>query len=86
MLDDTHGDDDIPRHARIALLRSKLIQRVRLLRKYSGTYVGYSIACALVWAVIFAGVFTQAVGRSDGALRCAQVEQTVRAGAPFAVA
>jgi hypothetical protein len=31
-----------------------------LLRKYSGTYVGYSVACALVWAVILAAVWTQA--------------------------
>jgi hypothetical protein len=64
MLDDTHGDDEIPRHARMSLIRSGLIQRVRLLRKYSGTYVGYSIACALVWAAIFAAVFTQADGGS----------------------
>lgn len=60
MLDDTHGDDDIPRHDRISLVRSGLNQRVRLLRRYSGTYVGYSIACALVWAIILAAVCTQA--------------------------
>jgi len=60
MLDDTHGDDDIPRRDRISLVRSGLIQRVRLLRKYSGTYVGYSIGCALVWAIILATVCTQA--------------------------
>jgi hypothetical protein len=60
MLDDTHGDDELPRHARMALIRSGLIERVRLLRKYSGTYVGYSIACAFVWAVILAAVWTQA--------------------------
>jgi hypothetical protein len=60
MLDDTHGDHEIPRQARISLVRSGLIQRVRLLRKYSGTYIGYSIGCALVWAIIFAAVFTQA--------------------------
>jgi hypothetical protein len=52
MLDDTHNDHDIARHARMSLVRSGLIQRIRLLRKYSGTYV----------------------------------EQTVRAGAPLAVA
>jgi hypothetical protein len=59
MLDDTHNDDDIARHARMSLVRSGLIQRIRLLRKYSGTYLGYSIACALVWAVILAAVYTQ---------------------------
>ena len=60
MLDDTHGNDDIPRRDRISLVRSGSIQRVRLLRKYSGTYVGYSIGCALVWAIILATVCTQA--------------------------
>ena len=59
MLDDTHGGDGLPRKARLALLRSGLVQRVRLLRKYSQTYVGYSIACAVVWAVILAAVWTQ---------------------------
>lgn len=65
MLDDTHGDDDLPRRARLALVRSGLIQRVRLLRKYSQTYVGYSIACAVVWAIILAAVWT----RSDAGTR-----------------
>ncbi len=60
MLDDTHGDDELPRHARMHLVRSGLIQRLRLVRKYSGTYVGYSIACALVWAVILAAMYTHA--------------------------
>ena len=60
MLDDTHGDDELPRHAWMSLIRSGLSERVRLLRKYSGTYVGYSIACGLVWAVILAAVWTQA--------------------------
>ena len=60
MLDDTHGDDELPRPTRMSLIRSGLIERVRLLRKYSGTYVGYSIACAFVWAVILAAVWTQA--------------------------
>lgn len=59
MLDDTHGDNDVPRPARMALIRSGLRERVRLLRKYSGTYMGYSIACACVWAVVLATVWTQ---------------------------
>jgi len=60
MLDDTHGDDELPRSTRMSLIRSGLIERVRLLRKYSGTYLGYSVACAVVWAVILAAVWTQA--------------------------
>jgi hypothetical protein len=62
MLDDTHGDGDVPRQARMSLIRSGLIERIRLLRKYSRTYVGYSIACAVVWAVILAAVWTQTAG------------------------
>jgi hypothetical protein len=60
MLDDTHGNGKLPWRARMSLLRSGLMQRIRLLRKYSGTYVGYSIACGLVWAVILTTVFTHA--------------------------
>jgi hypothetical protein len=52
MLEDTYGDDKPPRRVRMSLLRSGLMQRIRLLRKFSGTYVGYSIACAIVWAII----------------------------------
>ena len=52
MLDDTHGTDKLSRRIRMSLFRSGLIQRIRLLRKYSRTYIGYSIACAIVWAVI----------------------------------
>jgi hypothetical protein len=60
MLDDTYGNGKPPRRARMALLRSGLMQRIRLLRKYSRTYVGYSVACGVVWAVILATVFTHA--------------------------
>jgi hypothetical protein len=60
MLDDTYGDAALPRRARISLFRSGVIERIRLLRKYSGTYIGYSIACAAVWAVVLATVWTQA--------------------------
>ncbi len=59
MLDDTNGDNQLSRRARMSLVRSGLIERVRLLRKYSRTYVGYSIACAVVWAVILSAVWTQ---------------------------
>ena len=60
MLDDTHGSDKLPRRVRMSLFRSGLIQRIRLLRKYSRTYVGYSIACAIVWAVILTTVWLRA--------------------------
>jgi hypothetical protein len=59
MIDDTHGDDDLPRRARMSLIHSGLRERLRLLRKYSGTYVGYSVACAIVWAVILTAIWTQ---------------------------
>ncbi|MGB8792648.1 MAG: hypothetical protein WCD33_14170 [Mycobacterium sp.] len=60
MLDDTYGNDKLPRRARMSLLRSGLIQRIRLLRRFSSTYIGYSIACAVVWAIILATVWTSA--------------------------
>jgi hypothetical protein len=62
MLDDTHGAGDLPRQTRIALVRSGLIERIRLLRKRSRTYVGYSIACGVVWAVILAAVWSETGG------------------------
>lgn len=58
MLDDTYGNDKVGPRARLALIRSGLIQRIRLLRKYSRTYIGYSIACGVVWAVILTVVWT----------------------------
>ena len=60
MLEDTHGDNKLPRRTRMSLFRSGVMQRIRLLRKFSRTYVGYSIACAVVWAVILAAVWTHA--------------------------
>jgi hypothetical protein len=60
MLDDTYGNDKLPPRVRISLFRSGLTERIRLLRKYSRTYVGYSIACAVVWAVILTTVWTHA--------------------------
>jgi len=60
MLDDTYQNDKLPRRVKMSLLRSGLVERIRLLRRFSGTYLGYSIACAAVWAVILATVFTRA--------------------------
>lgn len=65
MLDDTHGDDDLPRRARLSLVWSGLVQRIRLLRSYSRTYAGYSIACAVVWTAVLTAVWT----RADGEIR-----------------
>ncbi len=59
MLDDTYGNDKLPRRVRMSLFRFGLIERIRLLRKYSRTYVGYSVACAVVWAVILTTVWTR---------------------------
>ena len=58
MLDDTHGQDKLPLRVRIALVRSGLIERIRLLHRRPRTYTTYSIGCAVVWAVILATVFT----------------------------
>jgi hypothetical protein len=60
MLDDTHRGDELPRQVRLSLIRAGLTERIRLSRKYSRTYLGYSIACALVWGVILSAVWTQA--------------------------
>jgi hypothetical protein len=65
MLEDTYGDDKLALRVRMALIRSGLKERIHMLRKVSGTYTGYSIACAVVWAVILTTVFT----RADDALR-----------------
>ena len=60
MLDDTYGAaGELPRRTRMSLIRSGLTERIRLVRKYSRTYVGYSVACAVVWALILAAVWTQ---------------------------
>jgi hypothetical protein len=59
MLDDTYGDGQISLRVRVSLIRSAMTQRVRLWRKYSNTYTGYSIACAVVWAVILAAVWAR---------------------------
>lgn len=59
MLDDTYGGD-LPRRVRLSLAWSGFRQRIRLLRKHSGTYVGYSVACAVLWAVVLTAVWTHA--------------------------
>jgi hypothetical protein len=60
MLDDTYGEGHLGLRVRMSLLRSGVRERIRMLRKYSRTYTGYSIGCAVVWAVVLATVFTHA--------------------------
>jgi hypothetical protein len=60
MLDDTYGEGQLGFGVRMSLVRSGLMERIHMLRKYSRTYLGYSIACAVVWAVILSTVFTRA--------------------------
>jgi hypothetical protein len=60
MLDDTYGDGELPPRGRMALVLAGLRERIRLVRKHSQTYTGYSIACAVVWILILATVWTNA--------------------------
>jgi hypothetical protein len=60
LLDDTYGERRLGLRVRMSLLQSGVRERIRMLRKYSRTYTGYSIACAVVWTVILAAVFTHA--------------------------
>jgi hypothetical protein len=60
LLDDTYGEGRLGLRVRMSLLGSGVRERIRMLRKYSRTYTGYSIACAVVWAVILTTVFTHA--------------------------
>jgi hypothetical protein len=52
LLEDMFGDEPLPVRCRISLFRSGMIERVREMRRQRNTYTGYSIACAIVWAVI----------------------------------
>jgi hypothetical protein len=60
LLEDMFGDEPLPLRCRISLCRSGTIERIREMRRYSNTYVGYSIGCAIVWAVALAGVSSAA--------------------------
>lgn len=60
LLDDSYGEGHLGWRVRMSLLQSGVRERIRMLRKYSRTYTGYSIACALVWAVVLTAVFTHA--------------------------
>jgi hypothetical protein len=60
MLGDTYGDDRLPVRVRVSLVGSGIAQRVRRLRKHSNTYAGYSIACAVVWAIVLGAVWVGA--------------------------
>jgi hypothetical protein len=60
LLEDTYGTGPLPRRCRTSLFRSGMIERARELRKNFRTYTAYSIACAVVWAVILAAVWAEA--------------------------
>jgi hypothetical protein len=60
MLDDTYGEGKLRLRVRMSLVRSGLMERIHMWRKRARTYTSYSIACAVVWAVILATVFTHA--------------------------
>jgi hypothetical protein len=54
LLEDMYGDTPLPLRCRISLFRSGTIERVHEMRRHLRTYTSYSIACAIVWAVILA--------------------------------
>jgi hypothetical protein len=57
LLEDMFGDEPLSVRCRISLYRSGTIERIReMRRRFSNTYTGYSIGCAIVWAVILVGV------------------------------
>ena len=56
LLEDIFGDEPLPVRCRLSLCRSATIERIREMRRRFSTYTSYSIACAIVWAVILAGV------------------------------
>ena len=57
LLEDTFGEEPLSVRCRIGLCRSGTIERIRdMRRRFSNTYTGYSIGCAIVWAVVLAGV------------------------------
>lgn len=58
LLEDMFGEEPLPVGCRMSLFRSGMIERIR--RMSRRTYTGYSIGCAIVWAVILAVVSTAA--------------------------
>jgi hypothetical protein len=61
LLVDMFGDEPLSVRCRMELCRSGTIERIReMRRRFSNTYTGYSIGCAIVWAVILAGVSSTA--------------------------
>ena len=57
LLEDMYGDEPLSVRCRISLCRSGTIERMReMSRRFRNTYTGYSIGCAIVWAVILAAV------------------------------
>ena len=60
LLEDTYGDGSLPLSCRLALLRSAMTERVREMHRRFNTYTGYSIGCAIVWAVALTAVWARA--------------------------
>ena len=61
LLEDMYGDEPLSVRCRISLCSSGTIERMReMSRRFRNTYTGYSIGCAVVWAVILAGVSSAA--------------------------
>lgn len=61
LLEDMFGDQPLSVRCRISLYGSGTIERIReMRRRFSNTYTGYSIGCAIVWALILAGVSSAA--------------------------
>lgn len=59
LLEDTYADGAIPLRCRMLLFRSGMTERVREMHKRFATYTSYSIACAIVWAVILTAVWAR---------------------------
>ena len=61
LLEDMFGDEPLSRRCRISLAWSGTIERIHeMSRRFRKTYTGYSVACAIVWAVILAAVSSTA--------------------------
>lgn len=63
LLEDLFGDEPLSRRCRISLMWSGTTERIHeMSRRFRKTYTGYSVACAVVWAVILAAVSSTAGG------------------------
>lgn len=56
LLEDIFGDEPLSVRCRISMFGAGMIERGRDMRRRAASYTSYSIACAIVWAVILAVV------------------------------